>query len=85
MDIYNVCRYFMDMYTMYPYSVYILLCTTVVDYLCILGMNSMYAYYTGFFLTGRILPHLKKFSPVDFPLPSFYPPSPHQKPIPPIK
>ena len=42
MDIYNLCRYFMCMYTMYPYSECILLCTMFVDCLCILDMNSMY-------------------------------------------
>ena len=50
MDIYNVCRYFMYMYTMYPYSVCILLGTMFVDYLFILGINSMYVYYAGFSL-----------------------------------
>ena len=50
MDIYNVCRYFMYMYAMYLYSVCIQLCTMFVDYLCILGMNNMYVYYTGFSL-----------------------------------
>ena len=42
MDIYNFCRYFMCMYTMYPYSECILLYTMFVDCLCILDMNSMY-------------------------------------------
>ena len=52
MDIYNVCRYFMYMSTMYPYSVCLLFCTMFVDCLCILGMNSMFVYYTGFSLLG---------------------------------
>ena len=44
MDIYNLCRYFMYMYAMYPYSVCILLCKMFIDYLCILGMNSLNVY-----------------------------------------
>ena len=53
MDMYNVCRYFMYMYTMYPYRVCILLCTMFVDYLCIFGMKSIYVYYIGFSLVGN--------------------------------
>ena len=52
MDTYSVCRYFMYMYTMYPYSVCILMCTMFVDCLCILDMTSMYVYYTEFSLLG---------------------------------
>ena len=42
----------MYMYTMYPYSVRILMCTMFVDCLCILDMTSMYVYYTEFSLLG---------------------------------
>ena len=71
MDIYNLCRYFMCMYTMYPYSECILLCTMFVDCLCILDMNSMYV--DGDWGESpphqpkvcSFSPHLKKLSPVD--------------------
>ena len=43
----------MYMYTMYPYSVRILMCTMFVDCLCILDMTSMYVYYRVFFTGGR--------------------------------
>ena len=93
MDMYNVCRYFMYMYTMYPYRVCILLCTMFVDYLCIFGMKSIYVYYIGFSLLGdegesppnsrefaHSPPHLKKVLPSRLPpppQPNLYPPSPH--------
>ena len=35
----------MYMYTVYPYSVCILMCAMFADCLCILGMNSIYLYY----------------------------------------
>ena len=70
---------------MYPYSVCMLLCTMFVDYLCTLGVNSMYAYNTGLSLLGEwwefpplaenlLIPHhIKKF-PQWTPLPNFYAP-----------
>ena len=54
-----------------------------IDYLCILGMNSMYVYYTGFSLVWGwgaenllILPPPKKILPSRLPHQLFTPPPP---------